>query len=202
MLTNSTKLNKAFVTKSCFVFFGLSFSLDYSFLPLPFTLQCLYNLYILYSIYTLHSLYILYRIYTLYSLYTLYSIYILYSLYTLYSIYTLYSLYTLYSIDTLYNLYILYRIYTLYSVYTLYSIYTLYSQYILYSIYTLYSLCALYYQSPVGLSCRIHRQHLCRGVRPPPHDTKQSDGEIRVMLEFWGMQSTPLLPSHLIVSYL
>ena len=27
------------------------------------------------------------------------------------------------------------------------------------------------------------------------YDTKQSDGEARVMLELWGMQSTPLLPS-------
>ena len=27
------------------------------------------------------------------------------------------------------------------------------------------------------------------------HDIKQSDGEISVMLEFWGMWSTPLLLS-------
>ena len=26
------------------------------------------------------------------------------------------------------------------------------------------------------------------------YDTKQSDGEVPVMLELWGMQSTPLLP--------
>ena len=26
------------------------------------------------------------------------------------------------------------------------------------------------------------------------YDTKQSDGEALVMLELWGMQSTPLLP--------
>ena len=26
---------------------------------------------------------------------------------------------------------------------------------------------------PVGYSCRIHRLHLCRGVRPPPTTTKQ-----------------------------
>ena len=47
---------------------------------------------------------------------------------------------------------------------------------------------------PVSWGCRIHRLHLCKGVRPPPHvrpgyDTKQSDGEV------WGMQSTPSLPS-------
>ena len=27
------------------------------------------------------------------------------------------------------------------------------------------------------------------------YDTKQSDGEVPVMLELWGMRSTPLLPS-------
>ena len=48
--------------------------------------------------------------------------------------------------------------------------------------------------------CRIHRMHLSRGVITPPnecpgYDTKQSDGEVPVMLELWGMQSTPLLPS-------
>ena len=37
------------------------------------------------------------------------------------------------------------------------------------------------------------------GVRPPPnecpvYDTKQSDGEVSAMLEFWGMPSTPSLP--------
>ena len=42
--------------------------------------------------------------------------------------------------------------------------------------------------------CRIHRLHLCRGVTPSPittnecpvYDTKQSDGEIPVLLELWG----------------
>ena len=29
----------------------------------------------------------------------------------------------------------------------------------------------------------------------PKYDTKQSDGEVPVMLELWGMQSTPSLPS-------
>ena len=38
------------------------------------------------------------------------------------------------------------------------------------------------------------------GVRPPPnecpvYDTKQSDGEVPVMLELCGMQSIPSLPS-------
>ena len=39
----------------------------------------------------------------------------------------------------------------------------------------------------------------CRGVRPPykkpGYDTKQSDGEVPVMLELRGMRSTPSLPS-------
>ena len=42
--------------------------------------------------------------------------------------------------------------------------------------------------------------HLCRGVSPTPNecpvfDSKQSDGEVPVMLEFWGMRSTYSLPS-------
>ena len=43
---------------------------------------------------------------------------------------------------------------------------------------------------------------LQRDKNTPPHttsvliyDTKQSDGEVPVMLELWGMQSTPSLPS-------
>ena len=54
---------------------------------------------------------------------------------------------------------------------------------------------------PVGWGWRIHWLHLCRGVRPPPHnecsgyDTKQSDGEVPAVLELWGMRSTPSLPS-------
>ena len=51
---------------------------------------------------------------------------------------------------------------------------------------------------PVDWSCRIHRLHLCRGVKPrnecTRYDTKQSDGEVPVMLELWGMRSTPSLP--------
>ena len=47
-------------------------------------------------------------------------------------------------------------------------------------------------------SCRIHRLHLCRGVSPPQcpvYDTKQSDGEVPVMLQLWEMQNTSSLPS-------
>ena len=51
--------------------------------------------------------------------------------------------------------------------------------------------------------CRMHWLLLCRGVRPPHthtneylgYDTKQSHGEVPVMLELWGMPSTPSLPS-------
>ena len=50
----------------------------------------------------------------------------------------------------------------------------------------------------VGWGCRIHRLLLCTGVRPinecPGYDTKQSDGELPVMLEHWGMRRTPSLP--------
>ena len=53
---------------------------------------------------------------------------------------------------------------------------------------------------PVGWGCRKHWLHLCRGVRPPPtsvliYDTKQSDSEVPVILELWGKQSIPSLPS-------
>ena len=52
---------------------------------------------------------------------------------------------------------------------------------------------------PVGRGCRIHRLHLCRGVRLPPnecpgYDTKQPDSDIPVMLGLWGMRNTPSLP--------
>ena len=56
-------------------------------------------------------------------------------------------------------------------------------------------------KSPVGWGCRMHRLLFCRGVRTPPpnecpgYDTKQSDGEVPAVLEVWGMQSTPSLPS-------
>ena len=53
---------------------------------------------------------------------------------------------------------------------------------------------------PVHWGCRIHQLHLCRRVRLPPsecpgYDTKSSHGEVLVMLELWGMWSTPSLPS-------
>ena len=41
--------------------------------------------------------------------------------------------------------------------------------------------------------------HLCRGLRPTPFNecpeyvTKQSDGEVPVMLELWVIQSTPFI---------
>ena len=44
-----------------------------------------------------------------------------------------------------------------------------------------------FYSCPVGWGRRIHRLHLCRGVRPPneclEHNTKQSDGEVPAVLE-------------------
>ena len=47
--------------------------------------------------------------------------------------------------------------------------------------------------------CRIRRLLFCRGVRPTNewsgNDAKQSDCEVTVMLELWGIWSTPLLPS-------
>ena len=53
---------------------------------------------------------------------------------------------------------------------------------------------------PVDWGCRIHRLHFCRGVRPPVkecpgYDTKQSDGEVPVMLGLWGIRSTSSLLS-------
>ena len=57
----------------------------------------------------------------------------------------------------------------------------------------------IYIYCTVGWGCWIHWLHLCRGVRPHPpisvliYDTKQSDGEAPVMLELWGMWSTPSL---------
>ena len=54
---------------------------------------------------------------------------------------------------------------------------------------------------PVGWGCRKHQLLLYRGVRPtlpnecPAYDTKQSDGEVPVMLGLWGMWSIPSLPS-------
>ena len=49
---------------------------------------------------------------------------------------------------------------------------------------------------PVRWGCWIHRLHLCRGVKLSRRLSwiRQSDGKVPVMLELWGMQSTPLLP--------
>ena len=41
--------------------------------------------------------------------------------------------------------------------------------------------------------CGIHRLHLSNEC--PGYETKQADGEVRVMLEVSGIQSTPSLPS-------
>ena len=46
--------------------------------------------------------------------------------------------------------------------------------------------------------CRIHRLHLCSGVRLTPtsvQDMTLNNLMVR-LLELWGMQSTPSLPSH------
>ena len=50
---------------------------------------------------------------------------------------------------------------------------------------------------PVSWGCRICWLHFCRGVQLPNecpgYDTKQSDGGVPVMLEFWGMRNMPSL---------
>ena len=62
-------------------------------------------------------------------------------------------------------------------------------------------LCHLSLSCSVGWGFRIHQLLLCRVVRPPllnecpVYDTKQSVGEVPVMLMRWGMRSIPLLPS-------
>ena len=50
---------------------------------------------------------------------------------------------------------------------------------------------------PVDWGCRIHwtaSLQRCKTNECPAYDTKQSDGEVPVMLELWGMRSTPSLP--------
>ena len=54
--------------------------------------------------------------------------------------------------------------------------------------------------SPVSWGCKIHQLHLCRGSKTTPslqwvswYAIKQSDGEALVILELWGMLSTPSL---------
>ena len=56
----------------------------------------------------------------------------------------------------------------------------------------------LFHFSLLGWGCRIHWLLLYRGVRPlpnkcPGYDTKQF--EVPMMLELWGMWSSPSLPS-------
>ena len=68
-----------------------------------------------------------------------------------------------------------------------------------YSGHSLGGVLPFYRDTVVCWGCRIHWLHLCRGVRPPltyecpRYDTKSSDGEAPVMLELWGMWSTPSL---------
>ena len=61
-----------------------------------------------------------------------------------------------------------------------------------------YSVPNPFYSSPVGWSYRIHRLHLCRGVRTPNecprYDSKQSDGEALVILELLLSPSQLLRP--------
>ena len=51
---------------------------------------------------------------------------------------------------------------------------------------------------PVGWGCKIRQLHFYRGVKKKTSvldiTPKQSDDEVPVMLELWGMQSTPSLP--------
>ena len=58
----------------------------------------------------------------------------------------------------------------------------------------------LWQNCPVGWGCRTHRLHTCSGVKPHQrisriYDSKQPDGEVPVILDLWGMQSTSSLPS-------
>ena len=58
---------------------------------------------------------------------------------------------------------------------------------------TIFDINSVHY--PAGWDFKIHRFHLCSGVtqRVSWYDTKQSDGEVSVMLELWEMRSTPSL---------
>ena len=48
---------------------------------------------------------------------------------------------------------------------------------------------------------KIRRLHLCTGIRTPPrneypiYDARHTNGEVPVMLELWGIRSSPSLPS-------
>ena len=54
------------------------------------------------------------------------------------------------------------------------------------------------YFSQSAVAVEYAESHFCRVVirlnECPRYDTKQYDGEVPVMLELWGMQSTPSLP--------
>ena len=68
---------------------------------------------------------------------------------------------------------------------------------LLFSLFSLFSFFISF--CPIGWGCRIHQLFLCKMVplplnKCPGYDTKQSDGEVPVMLELWGIQSTPSLP--------
>ena len=56
-----------------------------------------------------------------------------------------------------------------------------------------------HWSGPVGWGCRIHWLHLCKGIRYSQrvswYDIKQSDGEVPVMMELWGIRSTLLMAS-------
>ena len=57
-------------------------------------------------------------------------------------------------------------------------------------------ICVVWWPSQLG----VQDTPLQRGKTPPSKECpimtlKQSDGEVSVMLELWGMQSTPSLPS-------
>ena len=49
--------------------------------------------------------------------------------------------------------------------------------------------------SQISCGCRIHRLHICWGVRHPPQKCPGYDGEAPVTLKLWEMRSTSSLPS-------
>ena len=66
--------------------------------------------------------------------------------------------------------------------------------------YFLFFNCLLKITKVANSAVAVDRLHLYRWVRYLPqrvfwYDTKQSDGEVPVMLERWGMRCTPSLPS-------
>ena len=75
------------------------------------------------------------------------------------------------------------------------------SKYVLTHIYNLLHWPISCFHDPIIWGCKIHRLLPCRGARLPHpkwvswYDTKQSDGEVLVMLGFWRTWSIPSLPS-------